>query len=157
MYIFPIVLFLCVLLSSNVNAQSTLTNSSLDTSANSSNLTNIGATGSNPNSAVNIGPDANAVNTSFKPGAVSTSPNAIIAPGSTNTTLGGPVKIVHVGSATLLPASAVILAQGEVVNIDRAKNQISLRDANGEVGFYSVTDPQVLKGVKEGDQIQIYK
>jgi hypothetical protein len=105
----------------------------------------------------NIGPNIAAISQTFNPGAVTTPTTQTIAAGSPTTTIGGPIKISHVGSPMPLPPGATVVAQGEVVNIDRNKNQISLRDANGEVSFYAVNDPGVFGNVNEGDQIQIYK
>lgn len=65
------------------------------------------------------------------------------------------VQVNRMDNDSSWPANSRVSFHGEVVSIDKANNQIVVRNQDGATGFYNVSDPRSLNDLQAGDQVRI--
>ncbi len=67
----------------------------------------------------------------------------------------GDIKISRIGEKA--PAGMNALSQGEIINIDRTANKVTVRDSRtGSSIRYTIKDQKELKDLNQGDRVQVF-
>jgi hypothetical protein len=67
------------------------------------------------------------------------------------------VRRYNSGAENTLPSNEHIISQGQIMNIDRHHNRLSIRDVNtGADSTFIISDPKMFRGLNRGDSVQIF-